>query len=156
MLCNLSASHKRTTSALHSRRVVCSQPLLHRHFFTRNLAAFGLDMPLRRSLQRKFLENLDVIGTSRSLTTTPPPQKKKSLNRFVKKYVKSRMCLPSSGLSKTSRSSKLRRISDAGGVLTEPLADVRAGETLRELAVSWQHFWILILVFLKILDSTFD
>ena len=32
-------------------------------------------------------------------------------------------------------SSKLRRISDAGGVLTEPLADVRAGETLRELAV---------------------
>lgn len=45
-----------------------------------------------------------------------------------------------SSLSKTSRSSKLRRISDAGGVLTEPLADVRAGETLRELAVSWQHF----------------
>ena len=37
------------------------------------------------------------------------------------------------------RSSKLRRISDAGGVLTEPLADVRAGETLRELAVSWQR-----------------
>ena len=88
MLCNLSASHKRTTSALLSRRVVCSQPLPHRHFFTRNLAAFGIDMPLRRSLQRKFLENLDVIGTSRSLTTTPPPQKKKSLNRFVKNMLK--------------------------------------------------------------------
>ena len=93
MLCNLSASHKRTISALLSRRVVCSQPLPHRHFFTRNLAAFGLDMPLRGSLQRKFLENLDVIGTSRSLTI--PPQTIKEiieLNRFVKKYVKSRMC----------------------------------------------------------------